>query len=355
MKALIVNRYGENPKAPGGRRTNFWINTLAQRGFSCEVVHSTSNSASQIVRLFRRLINLTSLRIVLPEFRWIKQLEGKIKLSEYQLIVLCVPGYEVLELLNQKKDGVTYLVDLRDGVFYESLYSKFEKFILKTLLEKYEYNLNNADILTSNVPGLCKHYSNQLNKKLILIYGIENKRDTIKTRANNNRVNLVYTGGLLRSSRGQHIYSLCKAIDIYNSSKPFFSLTLIGRFNLMERWAYRNIKIINEIPLIELESAIKQYHGLVIVNTTDRDLLPSKFWLYIKTDAPIISIGSSYSMIHASSGVPGVFHVSNKETDIFNLISKMDWSKKYDRTNINFEDGTHTLNMGNIYLSKAPF
>lgn len=331
--ALIVNQYGSNKGNPGGRRTCFWRDQLIRNGVACDVVGFSSNPVSQLLRIIKRLINITPFRVFLPELKWVSQVNESLRVAEYDLIILCVPSYDVLKLLSLKKSNVRYLVDIRDGIYFESLYSSVEKYFLRKTLLNYEGLLKSADYLVSNVPGLSERYKAITGKGVSLIYGAQPSSSVILPNAEMGKLSMVYSGGLMRSSRGQNIDMLLKAKKNLLENKGIeIDINLIGRFNFLEKRRYRGqVKFFAEVPPDKLAKFFKENNCLLIVNTTDRDLLPSKYWAYLNTSIVIVSIGGSYSMRFASKDVAGVYHVDNVAEEIELLLENIDIYGQYDR------------------------
>ncbi|MEI7076435.1 hypothetical protein [Pectobacterium versatile] len=343
---LIVNYYGSKPSNPGGRRTLFWKDLLTQYGYTVDVF-SYSDGTVKAKPFFSRLMTrLIGFFKEYPEinYKWIQEAHELISNGMYEKIIICVPIYELCELLAKKNTCSEYIVDIRDGIFFETLFTPPEKIRFSKRLKYFESLLSNADVITSNIPGLQSHYSKMIGKDVFLLLNSSSNSSYIKNENENEneKIKILYAGGLMRSSWGQNIHKFLLGVKKLKKTGMECDVTIIGRLNFFEKIWYKiifyNIVIIDEIPLSELESSLVQYNCMLLVNTTGRDLLPSKIWLYTRTDHPIISIGGSFSLLAIMDGVPGFFNVNNDVNDIFNLLSELSLDDKYNRMDLDFND-----------------
>lgn len=217
------------------------------------------------------------------------------------------------------------IVDIRDGIYYESLYSGIEKIRFKRKLIDYEKQLELADILSFNLTGLRDYYTSKLSRPGYVIYNFNLNIESVRSYPREGKkVSILYAGGLMRSSIGQNIFEVVKAIRQFNTNH--IQLTLIGRFNVVEKMIYRlllkSIIIKKQVSENELLNLLKSFDLLLMVNTTNRDLLPSKFWVYLLTDIPILSVGASHSLLTVSEDVPGFYDVKNDKCYIYDFLKK---------------------------------
>jgi len=251
----------------------------------------------------------------------------------------------VLEVLDVETDAQK-VVDIRDGIYFESLYTGLERYKYKNYLLNLESKLKLADHLITNVPGLQRYYAGYCAKQISLLY---NQMDESFVYCNEPKedINLLYAGGLMRSSWGQNLFSLTFALRALRKKSNSYNLDMIGRFNIIEKLVYKliypSVFFKDEVSNEELKSLAINYDGLIISNTTKRDLLPSKIWFYKSYSAPIISINPSYSLREVTKNMPGVFTVNNDVKSVINLLSSRNIFKQYDRSNIKISDDKHTI------------
>ncbi|MBN3117021.1 hypothetical protein H4F46_19280 [Pectobacterium brasiliense] len=342
---LIVNYYGNAPSNPGGRRTLFWTDLFTQFGYTVDVSSFRFNEGVNVKSFFSRLITRALgffKEYPAGNYKWLQEVHELIRSGKYEKIVICVPIYEVCELLAEKNNYSEYIVDIRDGIFFETLFTPLEKIKFSKRLKYFESLLKNADVITSNIPGLQCHYSKMTGKNVFLLLNSSNNSLYIKNKNKYDKLNILYAGGLMRSSWGQNIYQFLLGVKKLINIGIECDITIIGRLNFIEKIFYKfifsNINVIDEIPLSKLENSLMQYNCMLLVNTTKRDLLPSKIWLYTRTEHPIISIGGSYSLLTVMEGVPGFFNVDNDSNKIFDLLSNLNLDDKYNRLSLNFDD-----------------
>jgi hypothetical protein len=333
---LVINYYGEDSANPGGRRSLFWRDFFSRyNNTNVSVLGGNNTSISNkgdgfVKRYFNRLVSLISSSCPMKNDLWLLRAKGELKSGKYDYVVFCCPVYEVCELIESNAPYVQ-IVDIRDGIHHESLLSSIECMKYKKYLQNLEFKLTSANVITTNIPGLRHHYQNLLSKKVHLIFN-KQSHGVIETDCSDNSLNILYAGGLLKSSRGQNITRFLMALkEVRKFRKVTF--TIIGRLNILEKvfyqFLYREIELIDEVSHSELEELIPKYNCMLVVNTVKRDLLPTKFWLYLKTNAFIFSVGHSYSYELLANKIEGAKWVDNDLDVIAELMKNINVSEKY--------------------------
>lgn len=336
-KALIVNYYGDDPKNPGGRRSRLWREIFESEGFNVELLEGKKNKRRSgfLAKALNRLKNLLFSSYPDAYDDWLVDVSKQCRTISPELIILCCPIYDVLRLLDEKLPAV-FLVDVRDGIYHESLFTGVERLRYRRQLIQFEEKLKAADILVTNVPGLQRYYQSLTGIDVNLLYNQSTFQNYIYT-SREADLKILYAGGLIRSAWGQNIVSVCLAISQLRRDGRAIRLDLVGRFNVLERIFYRlvcpSIRFFPEVSADKLSEMLGNYNCLLMVNTTNRDLLPSKFWLYKNTDASILSISASYSLAYISKEIPGFFDVNNIVDEVYSVLEKKVLAEKFPREN----------------------
>lgn len=346
-KVLIINYYGSDARIPGGKRTALWQHLLNEHKVSYEVFFGDIDFKQK--SFFRKIY--TRLKFLIfsksPEIneKWLEDAKKKCTDTNADYILICCPVYEALEVLNVETNAQK-VVDIRDGIYFESLYTGFEKYKYKNYLLSLESKLKLANYLITNGPGLQRYYGGLCNKNVSLLYNQMDESFVYCKRSKKN-INLLYAGGLMRSSWGQNLFSLTFALRNLRKQSNCYKLDMIGRFNLIEKLIYKliypSISFKAEVSNEELKELAINYDGLIISNTTKRDLLPSKIWFYKNYSSPIISINPSYSLREVTKYIPGVFTVNNDIKSVVKLLSSRNIFKQYDRSNIKISDDKDSI------------
>lgn len=346
-KVLIINYYGSDARIPGGKRTALWQHLLNEHKISYEVFCGDIDFKQK--SFFRKIT--TRLRFLIfsksPEVneKWLEDAKKKCADTSADYILICCPVYEALEVLDIETNAQK-VVDIRDGIYFESLYTGFERYKYKNYLLNLESKLKLADYLITNGPGLQHYYAGLCKKNVSLLYN-QMDESFVYCKKSKNDINLLYAGGLMRSSWGQNLFSLTFALRTLRKKSNSYKLDMIGRFNIIEKLVYKliypSIFFKGEVSNEELKELAINYDGLIISNTTKRDLLPSKIWFYKNYSAPIISINPSYSLTEVTKCIPGVFTVNNNVKSIVNLLDSRDIFKQYDRSNTKISDDKDSI------------
>ncbi|MBE3922675.1 hypothetical protein [Vibrio parahaemolyticus] len=346
---LIVNYYGENGNNPGGKRTLLWKEFFKGHNVDISFPKSDKNKGF-FQKVFHRLINFSLGHYPKLPQDWVVEVNEAINSGIYDVVVLCCPEYSVCEFVS-KNSRSKIVLDIRDGIYFESLWSRMERWRYKSKLLSLEDKIKGADLLSTNIPGLKRHYENKYKLPMYLLLNISvfnNQKYSIKRNVNNkSELRLLYTGGLLKSSIGQNLICLCRAIKMLNDKGERITLTMLGRFNAIERIFYTKlfnfVEIREEVPSGELSKISEDFDCFVISNTTNRDLLPSKFWFYIKSNFPILSISPSYSLDYVSKSIEGLISTSRDSEDIAEKIKQILALEDFERFKLNINDEKEEL------------
>ena len=326
-KALVVNFYGNGMNLSGAQRSTFWQNFLSD---SHDVDHYSEVNVVPWHNYLKRLVNLVFSRRPLSSQQ---NLAAIIANSQtYDLVVLCIPAYELLEMVGEISTKV--VVDLRDGIYHESLYFDIEKWRYGKYLKKLESNIRHAAFVTSNVPSLQTYYTELLGRDVHLLL----RDNQVRSRRNvhpREHINAVFSGGLSRSSRGLNLVNFAKACERFNQSTPGrqANLTLIGSFNFVEKYFYRRLgcRLEAQIPHNQLLDTLCDFNLLVVAVNTKRALLPSKVWTYLCFDAPLVCIGESVNLRYLKEQISGMTNLQDSQEEIFEFLCGLDSTARYHR------------------------
>ncbi|MBO2586083.1 hypothetical protein [Shewanella algae] len=341
---MIVNYYGASGNNPGGKRSLLWKEFF--KGHNVNLSFPNNREKEGLFKkAFHRVMNF-----VLGDYPqlpqdWVVEVKEAILSDRYDIVVLCCPDYSVCDFVIRSSRS-KIILDIRDGIYFESLWSRPERWRYKNKLLSFEDKLKEADLLITNIPGLKRYYQHKFQRPVYLLLNtsvFEEQNYTYKRSfSNKQEFRLLYTGGLLKSSIGQNLLDLCHSVKLLNNKGKRVTLTMIGRFNTIERILYTKffdfVEIKGEVPAEDLGNIAKDYDCFVISNTTNRDLLPSKFWFYINSNFPILSISPSYSLEYVSQSIQGVITTSRNCEDIANKIESISALPDFDRFDLDVRD-----------------
>ncbi|PMN71093.1 hypothetical protein [Enterovibrio norvegicus] len=346
---LIVNYYGENGNNPGGKRSLLWKEFFKDHNVDISSPKSGKNKGL-FQKVFHRLINFALGHYPQLPQDWVVEVSEAINSGKYDVVVLCCPDYSVCEFVS-KNTRSKIVLDIRDGIYFESLWSRMERWRYKNKLLSLEDKIKDVYLLSTNIPGLKKHYESKYKIPMYLLLNIsvfDSQIYSIKRNlSNKSELRLLYAGGLLKSSIGQNLLCLCRSIKMLNEKGERITLTMLGRFNAIERIFYTKlfkfVEIREEVPSGDLSKISEDFDCFVISNTTNRDLLPSKFWFYIKSNLPILSISPSYSLDYVSQSIEGLICTSRDSEDIAAKIKQILALEDFDRFELNINDEKEEL------------
>lgn len=333
-KFCIINWYSNQYNIPGGRRTEFWKKIISSTGHNYNVIHFECIRVSNFKKMICRILNIVFSNKPIVNKKNLHYAFEHITNHSYDYIILCVPAYEVLELLKRKKVDVKYIVDLRDGIYFQSLYMSVEALRYRKWLKYCESLLNDADIFVSNVPVLLNYYNKFLGIPNYLLLNNVNFNKSKSTDISLGKdFNINYFGGLLKSSRGQSILKLIIALNKLNSENYKVSLRMIGRFYIFEKIFYNllfnNIIWFNELNESEFARFCDNNSVNLLVCTSGREVLPTKLYTYLNFNNIIILLGSSNSLKKVlSDDFNGIFQLGNNALEILNNLKVLPYYKK---------------------------
>ena len=339
MKALILNFYTGQQNKPGGKRSEFWLKLLSP-------YYDTSvPEFSDLTPTNRKGKRLWALLTGEPAINHgaIERAGWLIESGNYDLVVLCVPSYETIMLLDKRRGDAKFIVDIRDGILFQSLFFPLETYRFKTWLKSMERKVENADLITTNVPALKRHYEKFYRRNVFCIFNKKHFHRQEPTSAERSGLVINYSGGLLASTRGQQIFNLLRAANIEGSERARnIGFRLIGRFNIFERFVYSNIsKSISFEQEVDENTLLRTQKDNVvnlIVCTTERDLLPAKTFFYLGVRLPILVLGGSYSLRSVLAGVPGVYFVPDEVDRICDFFRSFEVSEFDAQNEVVLED-----------------
>ena len=329
MNILIINAFNSSPNGPGGKRTKTWITLL--EGHDVEVADiPTTSHGSVAVRYGKRLLGLLAGRPNVRRNYFERLVEDS---KAFDLALICVPAYEVWELVPLlKNSGIKLVVDIRDGITRENLFLPLENFFFKNWLKYLESQIEDCDAVVTNIPSLQKQFADQYDVSPLLMlnhtkFGASLKGLPEKSASNGKRI-MIYAGGLMKSSWGQSALQICKALR----QTKTWHLCFVGRFNLLEKIVYsfigrERITFENEIPEIELDDRLRKCDMALLINTTKRDLLPTKLFSYLGVGVPILSISPSKNVRDIICDIDGIVPCENDARKICKVLKDLEQGK----------------------------
>jgi hypothetical protein len=311
----VVNFYSSQANKPGGMRTQFWESFLSDQGCRVDVVNFDLVARKRLIRIALRILNLIFSNRPSVDSRYLEKVREWFGLREYDFVILCVPSYEVLELDFTVFGSAKVIVDIRDGILFESLFSTLEVIRYKSWLAKLERKLESADLLVTNVPGLKEHYEKLTGRFIPLLlnqvefYPVQHKFD-LSCEGQKNPV-ILHFGSLLSSSRGQNVIPLVRALKRFNKEQNRnISLVMVGQYHWFERLFYRlfggDIQWHRTVPRSDISKFIFSKTICLVVCTSARDVLPAKTFTYLQFPLKIATLGYSRSL-----NFLGIYKLSN--------------------------------------------
>ena len=311
MKFLVVNAYGAGDSNPGRKRSGFWIDLLKSQGHSTHLLYEESILN---VSKYRRLKALMFSKIPSSEFDTdavMSSISQALMTKSFDYIILCVPSYQLCQLIPRLISEIRIIVDIRDGIKYESFYFPLEIKRFSKYLSELEESLDLATLVTTNIPGLKDYYAKITKKTVYLLWPFPDNYH-LEFRGKTNQDNrILFFGGLVKSSRGQNVHTLIRFLRYSTNHK----LELIGRFNFLEKLRFKiskNVSFHNEVSPSNASSLLVNYNVLLIMANCTRDLLPAKFWLYLRSNITILIIGESQNLDRFVSDKHGIFMIPDE-------------------------------------------
>lgn len=154
------------------------------------------------------------------------------------------------------------------------------------------------------MPILVEYYEKYTRKPVNLLLNKNAFKPTqlaqISTSAKET-IKINYFGGLLSSSRGQHIINLVLALRTMKAQNSrSIQLRMIGRFKWYEKifynYLYDEIFWFEEVPGDQFSKFCSGTSFNLLVCTTKRDVLPTKLYTYLNYKVPILLLGNSKSV-----------------------------------------------------------
>ena len=315
--ALFITTYELTGSSPVDRRFEYLKNLLSD--FEVELL-----SLAEVYKRKRGFRNRIS-RLLFHRGSFYYQdvfnkINEKLRQRSYDKIIVSVPDAEVLEYFyhNQSLCEITHL-DIRDGIYFENLYSPLESLFLRNYLNKLEDIIPNFDLISSNVPHLKEYYDDKYRIDVSLYIPEYRQVNEVQYPIRS----VVYAGGLLRSTIGLNALKFAIAVrGIENLHVAF-----IGRFYSFEKIIYRLLsadKIIfhDQVPHDQLLEFIKDFDAGLAISNCKRKLMPSKINTYNLASLPVIWIGPASTNNEYLSQKIKFTRIEDKVVDIKRIFIK---------------------------------
>jgi hypothetical protein len=243
---------------------------------------------------------------------------------DIKIVITSFPPIETFLLgkyIKEERD-IKLILDYRDGMTFEPLERNLEFLLLKNKLLKVEKDLivNSDAVVTVSSPittYLEKRYK-EFELPFRTIYNGYYSEETINVEPkifDKNFINIVYTGKLSKSSKGQNVDLLLEALRKLPKSEYLkYKIHFFGDYSRGEIKEFKEFNIININGKVSKEESISAQLGadlLLFSTTTNRtSVVTGKLFEYLRTGKFILSLSSGCEadkiIIDTNSG--GVFY-----------------------------------------------
>ena len=287
MTVLLLVTYKLSGRSPVDRRVEFFESYYNSSDMDIVSLYEIFSRKKGIRNRLRRLI--LNRRSFLNT-QDLMEIERYVTSKDYEKVIVTVPDAELLEFFLRKKNVLNRVhLDIRDGIYFENLYSKFENLFLRRYLRELEELVPNFKEISTNLPHLKEYYEKKFSIHCKLLLPDYTNQLVLPNRPRK----VLFIGGLMRSSIGLNAINLSIALR----SIPDVSVTFVGRFYRLERLLYSmlsngKVHFEKEMMIDELREYSRSFDcGLVFANCR-RSVMPSKIGVYSEFNLPFVWIGS---------------------------------------------------------------
>lgn len=287
MAILLMVTYKLSGRSPVDRRVEFFKSYYSD----CDIdVVSLFEIFGRKRGVFNRLQRLILGRKRFLNTRDLDTIEGYATRKDYTKVIISVPDAEILEFFLRRKIVLNNVhLDIRDGIYFENLYSRPEKLFLGKYLKKLEDMVPSFTEISTNTPSLKRYYEKAFSVHCELL--LPEYKNRLKLPKNLHKV--LFIGGLMRSSIGLNAINFSIALR----STPDVSATFVGRFYSMEKLLYSmlsngRIHFKDEMNIDELREYSRSFDCALVFANCKREVMPSKISVYSEFNLPFIWIGN---------------------------------------------------------------
>jgi hypothetical protein len=218
-------------------------------------------------------------------------------------VIATFPPIETLSIAHYiyENYSIPIISDFRDGLCFEPLERDLEFKILKNRLHTIESAIVKASSHVVSVSPLITDYFKTKYKKEKAVtitngFDINDLKNIEAMPFSTNKLNIVYTGKLEKSSKGQNIDLLLKIFDQNDILKSKIMLHMFGNYTSKEMRKFSNYENIKIHPMVDRNTALSAQKGadiLLLVATSDRkSVVTGKIFEYLFAPAKIICISN---------------------------------------------------------------